>query len=160
MAATAGRNREKHNRPMSHAYTLTLFHVVFSTKERRNEIRDPAKLWAYVAGTGRKLGYEPLAVGGTENHLHVLLRLPAHVPPAEATQKVKANSSRWLREHGAWAGWQQGYGAFSVSPSNVDAVRRYIQNQPEHHRRRSFEQEFITLLARSGIAFNQCEVFE
>jgi putative transposase len=145
---------------MAHSYSSTLFHVVFSTKERRALIHEPAKLWAYVAGTARKLSYEPLAVGGTENHLHLLLRLPAQIPVAEAAQKLKANSSRWLKENGSWLGWQQGYGAFSVSPSNVDVVRRYIQNQPEHHRRRSFEEEFLALLLRSGIAFEKAEVFE
>jgi len=145
---------------MGHTYASTLFHVVFSTKERRHAIDQPAKLWPYVAGTARKLGYEPLAIGGTENHLHMLLRLPAHIAVSDAAQKLKANSSRWLGENGSWCGWQHGYGAFSVSPSNVDAVRRYIQNQPEHHRRRNFEEEFLALLVRSGITFNKAEVFE
>jgi putative transposase len=145
---------------MAHTYSSILFHVVFATKERRALIHEPVKLWAYVAGTARKLGYEPLAVGGTENHLHLLLRLPAHIAVAEAAQKLKANSSRWLKENGSWLGWQQGYGAFSVSRSNLDAVRRYVQNQPEHHRRRSFEEEFIALLVRSGITFEKAEVFE
>ena len=145
---------------MGHTYTATLFHMVFSTKERRDVIAEPEKLWAYVAGTARKLEYEPLAVGGTQNHLHLLLRMPAHIPAAEAAQKLKANSSRWLGENGAWCGWQQGYGAFSVSPSNLDAVRRYIQNQPEHHRRRSFAEEFVVLLTRSGITFNKAEILE
>ena len=140
---------------MAHSYSSILFHIVFATKERRALIHEPAKLWAYVAGTARKLGYEALAVGGTENHLHLLLRLPAHIAVAEAAQKLKANSSRWLKENGSWLGWQQGYGAFSVSPSNVDAVRRYVQNQPEHHRRRSFEEELLALLMRSGIAFEK-----
>jgi len=160
MSDTAGHRAGNHNCEMGHTYTSTLFHIVFSTKERRSAIKEPAKLWAYVAGTARKLGYEPLAVGGTENHLHMLLRLPAHVAAAEAAQKLKANSSRWLGESGLWLGWQQGYGAFSVSPSNVDAVRRYIQNQPEHHRRHSFEEEFVALLARSGVTFDKAELFE
>jgi len=145
---------------MGHAYTSTFFHVVFSTKERRAVITEPEKLWAYIAGTARNLDYEPLAIGGTENHLHLLVRLPAHVPVADAAQKLKANSSRWLGENGTWFGWQHGYAAFSVSPSNVDGVRRYIQNQPEHHRRRSFDEEFVALLSRSGIAFERAEVFE
>ena len=145
---------------MGHTYTSTLFHVVFSTKERRAVIAEPAKLWAYVAGTARNLDYEPLAIGGTDNHLHLLLRLPAHVSVADAAQKLKANSSRWLGENGMWFGWQHGYGAFSVSPSNVDAVKRYVQNQPEHHRRRSFEDEFMALLAKSGIMFDKAAVFE
>jgi REP element-mobilizing transposase RayT len=145
---------------MAHTYSAILLHVVFSTKERRSLIQEPPKLWAYVAGIARNLAFEPLAVGGTENHLHLLLRLPTSVSVAEAAQKLKANSSRWLKENGSWLGWQEGYGVFTVSPSNVDAVRRYIQNQPEHHRRSSFEEEFLGLLVRSGIAFEKAEVFE
>jgi len=90
----------------------------------------------------------------------VLVRLPSHVPVSEAAQKLKSNSSRWLRQTGPWPGWQEGYGAFSVSASNVDAVRLYIQNQPEHHRRHSFEDEFLALLTKSGVAFNKAEVFD
>jgi len=144
---------------MSHTYASTLFHIVFSTKERQSAIFDPAKLWAYVAGVARNLNYEALAIGGTENHIHLLVRIPSHVAISEAVQKLKSNSSRWLRENGRWLGWQEGYGAFSVSVSKADAVRRYIQNQPEHHRRRSFEDEFVTLLNKSGIAFDRSEVF-
>ena len=145
---------------MAHTYSSTLFHIVFSTKERRAAIKEPAKLWAYVAGIARNIGYEAHAIGGTENHIHILLHLPAHVPVAEAAQKLKSNSSRWLRERGSWSGWQEGYGAFSESPSNVDAVRHYIQNQPEHHRRHTFEEEFLALLEKSGVAFNKTDLFQ
>lgn len=145
---------------MSHTYSSTLFHLVFSTKERRSLIKDPPKLWAYVAGIARNLDCEPIAIGGTENHLHALVRLPTDMTVAEVAQKLKSNSSRWLKEHGSWLGWQQGYGVFSVSPSNLDAVRRYVLNQLEHHKRYSFEQEFLTLLVRSGIAFDKAAVFE
>jgi putative transposase len=144
MSTTAWNRYRRDTEHMAHSYSSILFHVVFSTKERR----------------ALMLNYEPLAVGGTQNHLHLLVRLPAQIPVAEAAQKLKANSSRWLKENGSWLGWQQGYGAFSVSPSNVDAVRRYIQNQPEHHRRRSFEEEFLALLVRSEITFEKAEVFE
>jgi REP element-mobilizing transposase RayT len=144
---------------MSHTYTATLFHIVFSTKERQPTIVEPAKLWAYLAGVARNLNYEALAIGGTQDHVHVLCRLPGDVPVSQAAQKLKSNSSRWLRENGSWLGWQEGYGAFSVSASNVDAVRHYVQNQAEHHRRRSFEEEFVALLDKSGIAFNRAEIF-
>ena len=144
---------------MSHTYTSTLFHVVFSTKERRSAIAKPEKLWAYLAGVARNLGYEALAIGGTQNHVHVLCRLSGDVSVSQAVQKLKSNSSRWLRENGPWIGWQEGYGAFSVSASNADAVRRYIQNQADHHRRRSFEEELAVLLAKSGIAFDRTEIF-
>jgi putative transposase len=118
---------------MSHTYTATLFHIVFSTKERQTTIVEPAKLWAYLAGVARNLNYEALAIGGTQDHVHVLCRLPGDVPVSQAAQKLKSNSLRWLRENGSWPGWQEGYGSFSVSASKVDAVRHYIQNQAEHH---------------------------
>ncbi|MFZ0912552.1 MAG: IS200/IS605 family transposase [Candidatus Korobacteraceae bacterium] len=144
---------------MGHTYTSTLFHIVFSTKERQPAIAEPAKLWTYMAGVARNLDYEAFAIGGTQNHVHLLVRLPSDVSVSQAVQKLKSNSSRWLRENGRWLGWQEGYGAFSVSASNVDAVRHYIQNQAEHHRRRSFEDEFVALLDKSGIAFNRAEIF-
>ncbi len=144
---------------MSHTYTSNLFHIVFSTKERRPAIAEPAKLWPYLAGVARNLNYEPLAIGGTENHVHALLRIPTNAALSEVVQKLKSNSSRWLRENGRWLGWQEGYGAFSVSASNLEAVRRYIQSQPEHHRRGTFEDEFVALLAKSGVAFDRSEVF-
>jgi putative transposase len=144
---------------MGHTYTSTLFHIVFSTKERQPAIAEPAKLWTYMAGVARNLDYEAFAIGGTQNHVHLLVRLPSDVSVSQAVQKLKSNSSRWLRENGSWFGWQEGYGAFSVSASNVDAVRHYIQNQAEHHRRRSFEDEFVDLLAKSGVAFNRAEIF-
>ena len=144
---------------MAHTYTSNLFHIVFSTKERLPAIPEPAKLWAYLAGVARNLNYGPLTIGGTQDHVHVLLRIPTNVPLSEAVQKLKSNSSRWLRENGRWLGWQDGYGAFSVSASNLETVWRYILNQPKHHRRRSFEDEFVSLLAKSGIAFNRSEVF-
>jgi REP element-mobilizing transposase RayT len=144
---------------MGHTYTSTLFHIVFSTKERQPVIAEPAKLWAYMAGVARNLDYEAFAIGGTQNHVHLLVRLPSDVSVSQAVQKLKSNSSRWLRENGSWFGWQQGYGAFSVSASNADAVRHYIQNQAEHHRRRSFEDEFVALLENSGLTFNRAEIF-
>ena len=149
-----------HDGGVPHTYSSTLFHIVFSTKERRSQIKQPDKLWAYVAGIARNLNCEPLAVGGTENHLHLLLRTPTNIAVAEVAQKVKANSSRWLKENGSWLGWQQGYGVFSVSALNMDVVRRYIRNQAEHHKRYSFEEEFTAMLVKSGIKFEKAEVFE
>ena len=145
---------------MGHTYTSTLFHIVFSTKERQPSIAEPAKLWAYLAGIARNLQYKSVTVGGIDNHVHVLLQLPANVSVSEAVRNLKSNSSRWLGESGPWSGWQEGYGAFSVSASNQDAVRRYIQNQPTHHRQRSFEDEFAAMVARAGVDFNRTEMFD
>jgi REP element-mobilizing transposase RayT len=140
---------------MSHAYSGTCLHIVFSSKERRDSI--PAnleeKLWAYLFGICRNLKIPMMAVGGTCNHVHILISLPATVGLSDAIKELKANSSRWLGEHGVDFQWQKGYGAFSVSPSNLDVVQQYIRNQEEHHRKRTFDEEFSRSYRKSGISF-------
>ena len=147
---------------LSHTYTSNLVHCVFSTKARRDLI--PAglqdKLWAYLIGIARNLKIATLAVGGTANHLHLLIGLPAKMTLADAVGKLKANSSRWMGEHGIEFAWQKGYGAFSVSPSMVGTVQSYVRNQAEHHKKRNFEEEFLALLRKSGVAFDAERVFD
>jgi REP element-mobilizing transposase RayT len=144
-----------------HTYNANFVHCVFSTKNRKDLI--PAELLeslcAYFVGISNHLKIKTLAIGGTENHIHLLLGLPPTITVAEAVQKLKANSSRWLGEHGIDFQWQQGYGAFSVSPSSVAVVQKYIRNQKEHHRRRSFEEEFRAMLDKSGIAYETEKLF-
>lgn len=129
---------------MAHTYNANFVHLIFSTKNRRDTI--PAELeeqlWAYLLGITNNLKIRLLAAGGTANHVHLLLGIPPTMGVAEAVQKLKANSSRWLGEHGIAFQWQEGYGAFSVSPSLLNTVQTYIRNQPEHHRKRNFEEEF------------------
>ena len=100
-----------------------------------------------------------LAVGGTENHVHVLLHLPPKLVLAKGVALLKANSSKWMGEQGKDLSWQEGYGAFSVSSSNLDQVTRYIQNQEAHHRKTSFEDEFRALLRRHGVEYDPKYVF-
>ena len=85
--------------------------------------------------------------------------MPSDIPVAKAVQTFKANSSRWMGEHGFRFAWQEGYGAFSVSASNLRRVKDYIKHQPEHYAKRSFEDEFIALLRKSGVAYDPIEVF-
>ena len=92
-----------------------------------------------------------LAVGGTEDHIHLLLHLPPKLALAKAVLLLKANSSKWMGEAGREFSWQEGYGAFSVSASNLDSVIGYIQNQEKHHRKFTFEEEFRAILRRHGI---------
>ncbi|MBA3913288.1 MAG: IS200/IS605 family transposase [Acidobacteriales bacterium] len=128
---------------MSNKVVAIYVHCIFSTKERR-EIIPPSlhpRLWAFLGGIGRNLGIAVLAAGGTSNHVHLLLSVPSTVTIAEAVQKLKANSSRWLGEQDVRSGWQEGYGAFSVSASQIECVKTYIANQGEHHRRRDFGEE-------------------
>ena len=136
---------------MPHALTSNLVHCVFSTKDRANTIPDPDALARYAAGVAREKHIPLLIAGGTENHLHVLIALPAATPLAKAVQELKGNSSRWLNQHGPSFAWQEGYGAFSVSVSNKRAVMGYIAEQCRHHQRRSFEQEFAAMLRKSEI---------
>jgi REP element-mobilizing transposase RayT len=146
---------------MSHTHAANFVHCVFSTKERRDlipsELREP--LYAYLIGIANKLGLKILAAGGTMNHVHLLIGLPPALTLSEAMQKLKANSSRWLGENGVPFEWQKGYGAFSVSPSLLPTVQRYIRNQPEHHRKRSFEEELLALLKKSGVAYDAERLF-
>jgi putative transposase len=146
---------------MSHTHAANFVHCVFSTKERRNLIPTELqeRLYAYLIGIAGNLGFRILAAGGTSNHVHLLVGLPASLTLAEIVQKLKANSSRWLGENGVRFEWQKGYGAFSVSPSLLTTVQAYIRNQDQHHRRRSFEEEFRALLEKSGIAYDAERLF-
>ena len=147
---------------MPHSYSCNWQHIVFSTKERKNLILPElqTKLWPYLAGIAKNHGMNPFAINGVENHMHVLLTIPATKDVAKAVQELKANSSRWMREHVSRFQWQEGYGAFSVSRSSVDAVAKYIARQQEHHRRKTFEQEFIALLEKHGVQYDPKYVFD
>lgn len=146
---------------MAHKFPNILVHLVFSTKERANLI--PAELLPrlakYFAGIGRNHGIPVLAVAGISNHVHLLIALPSDMSPAKAVQILKANSSRWIRQHGIAFTWQEGYGAFSVSSSNKAAVVNYIEHQAEHHHGRSYEAEFETMIRKSGMRFDAEEAF-
>ena len=131
--------------------------AVFSTKKRRNLIATEMQpeLWAFVGGIARKNGFKALIVGGTENHVHLLLSLPATMPLAKAMQLVKGASSRWMNEkHGRGFAWQEGYGAFTVGISQKDHTIEYIRTQAEHHRKRSFEEEFVAFLKKHGVEYD------
>jgi putative transposase len=143
---------------MSHTYTSELFHVVFSTKERRRSIAPDMqdRLWAFLGGIARRNGFKAMAVGGTDNHVHMLLSIPATMPLATAMQLLKGGSSKWLNETivDPHFEWQQGYGAFSVSVSHQRQTIGYINSQAEHHRTRNFEDEFISFLKKHEIDYD------
>ena len=146
---------------MAHTFSRTYVHVIFSTKHRRKtiarEVQD--RLWAYLAGIGKTHDMITLAVGGTEEHVHILLHLPPKLALAKAVLLLKANSSKWMSERGTEFSWQEGYGAFSVSSSNLDAVIRYIRNQEAHHRKISFEEEYRAILRRHRVEYDPRYVF-
>ena len=143
---------------MAHTCASNFIHCIFSTKNRKPLI--PAErvtgLYSYLGGIARGEGLTLIAAGGTANHVHLLFALPAACPLAAAVQKLKGSSSRWM---GPGFAWQEGYGAFSVSPSHVSVVKRYIGGQEEHHRKRSFEEEFLALLRNCGIPYDDRYVF-
>jgi putative transposase len=146
---------------MSHTYTTNIVHCVFSTKERAPLIPTDRqeKLWAYLLGIASNMKLKILAIGGINDHVHLLISLPPTRKLAKVMCDLKANSSKWLNETGVRFAWQEGYGAFSVSPSRIADVQRYIRNQAEHHKKRNFEQEFIDLLKKSGTPFEGKYVF-
>ncbi len=143
---------------MSHTYVSGLVHCVFSTKLRRNLIAGErqAQLWSYLGGIARKNGLKAIAIGGTENHIHILLSLPATMPLAKALQLLKGGSSKWMNETGAEDfAWQEGYGAFTVGISQQTGTVAYINRQAEHHKKRNFEDEFLAILKKHGIEYDQ-----
>jgi putative transposase len=148
---------ERKHMPSTH---LSLhYHVVFSTKERRAWI-EPAwkeRLHEFLGGTVKTLGGFPESIGGTLDHVHLLFGLKATHRMADAIREIKSASSGWVHHDLKCPifSWQDGYGAFTVSASLRATVKRYIQNQVEHHRRRSFQEEYRELLERSGVTFDE-----
>lgn len=140
---------------MAHTFSKNYLHVIFSTKGRRKIIEKEfqPRLWAYLAGIAKNHGINMLAAGGTEDHVHLLFHLPPKLALAKAVLLLKANSSTWMNEATEFS-WQEGYGAFSVSSSNIGAVIRYVQNQEKHHRKLTSDQEFRAILRRHGIEFD------
>jgi len=114
---------------MSRSYVLNYVHCIFSTKRRAQLIRDPEPLWAYLRGVARNRGFDILAVGGTNNHVHALLSVPAGLHLVDLVRDLKANSSRFMKTQVQGFSWQDGYAAMSVSPSQVETVKRYIARQ-------------------------------
>jgi len=149
---------------MGSTLTNLLYHVVFSTKHRSPLITDTLQpdLYAYIGGIIRGEGGYLLEVGGIADHVHLLARFPPTVAVAGMLKVAKAKSSGWVnseRPTGSRFGWQDGYAAFSVSASLIEVVRRYIRNQEAHHRKQSFMQEFIILLDKHGVEYDERYVF-
>ncbi|MFL6335486.1 MAG: IS200/IS605 family transposase [Pyrinomonadaceae bacterium] len=144
---------------MANTYTSLYYHVVFSTKNRamciNREIE--GRVWAYVGGVARKHGITALQVGGYEDHIHALIVAPPSLAPSRAVQFLKGETSRWIHEEFSdlrGFAWQDGYGAFTVSKSNLPEVARYIRTQREHHRKRTFQEEYLEFLRRHGIEYD------
>lgn len=149
---------------MAHTFANLLTHVIFSTKDRQPFVTPELKpdLLAYLGGIVRNLHGKLIESNARPDHVHCLLSLPPTLAVAEALRLLKANSSLWIHEtrRRPAFGWQTGYGAFSVSLSNVPAVLRYIRNQDQHHRKVSFQEEFISFLKHNGISYDERYIWE
>ena len=150
---------------MPQSLAKNLIHLVFSTKHRQpwlpDEVREP--LFAYQAGIFRQWESPALIIDGVEDHVHALFLLSKNHALKKIVEEVKKGSSKWMKTDGTKNGdfhWQNGYGAFSVSESNVADVRRYIENQREHHRKMTFQDEFRALLTRHRVEFDERYVWD
>lgn len=140
-------------------------HLIFSTKKREylllNRVRD--ELHAYMATVLQNLGCPPVLINSTQDHGHVLFELARTVAVSQAVEDVKKFSSKWIKSQGAdfmGFAWQTGYAAFSVSESNVTSVRDYVANQEEHHRQKSFQDEYRAFLDRHGVVWDEKYVWD
>ncbi len=144
---------------MASTLTNLLYHIVFSTKGRAPLISDDIKepLYKYMAGIIRNQGGKTIEIGGMPDHVHCLARFPARKSVSEMLRAIKSDSSSWVNQEkpSDRFAWQTGYGAFTVSQSQVENVAHYIRTQEEHHRERSFQTEFLNLLKKHDVEFDE-----
>ncbi len=150
---------------MGHSFTSNLYHCAFSTEGRRPYIVESlqSRLWPFMGGIARENGMTAKAIGGVEDHVHVLLSLPSTMAIAKAMQLIKGASSKWvhdtLPEHRGF-GWQEGYGAFSLGISQVNRTVAYIESQAEHHRKQTFQEEFLAFLKKHNIQYDERYIWD
>lgn len=145
---------------MANTYTSLFYHIVFSTKERVPCIQ-PAieqRVWEYIGGVARAHKMTALQVGGVGDHIHALIMASPSIAPSKIAQYLKADSSKWIHETFASLAdfaWQEGYGAFTVSKSARQTVINYIQTQREHHKKRTFQEEYLEFLQRHDVEYDE-----
>ncbi|QDS92865.1 Transposase IS200 like protein [Roseimaritima multifibrata] len=142
-----------------------LLHVIFSTKYRKRYLAEhwQDELFGYIGGAVKDHKGSLLKAGGIEDHVHLLLRIHPEFAISKTLQLIKTNSSKWINEQRKIRGkfhWQRGYGAFSVSQSMADTVRKYIANQKEHHQQQTFETEYLECLKKHEIEYDPRYVFD
>ena len=150
---------------MAHTFTNLLTHIVFSTKGREPwlSVTIKPRLLAYLGGIFREMDGKALLVNGPADHVHIVASLPATAALSDIMRTVKANSSGWVHETfpaAAGFAWQTGYGAFSVSQSQVEAVLAYVAKQEEHHRHMTFQEEYVSLLKKHNIPYDERYLWE
>ena len=145
---------------MANTYTSFHYHFTFSTKNREPWIVPTieARVWAYIGGIARKHKMIAIQIGGVDDHIHALVLALPTLAPSQIAQFLKGESSKWIHEEFAKLRafeWQDGYGGFSVSRSSVPGVIEYIRNQREHHRKKSFQEEYLELLKKHEIEYDE-----
>ena len=145
---------------MANTFTCLQYHVVFSTKHREPWLHADIqeRVWAYLGGIARQNGLKPLRIGGVDDHIHMLLGMPPTVAVSEALKRVKGGSTGWIKQNipGCRSfGWQDGYGAFTLSKSQESEVKDYICNQRNHHRVKTFQEEYRALLDRHELKYDE-----
>ena len=150
---------------MPQSLSLVIIHVIFSTKERHPFLAADTrpKLHAYLATVARNFGCEAYRVGGVADHVHLAIRLSRTVTIADLVQELKTASSKWAKTQSpdlAAFSWQRGYGCFSVGPTDVDALRAYIDDQENHHRTRTFRDELRMFLKKYGVEYDEAYVWD
>lgn len=150
---------------MGQSLVQNYIHLVFSTKHRQPLIHPPveAELHAYLGGICKQLECPPIQVGGYTDHIHLLCMLSKKLALMKLVEEVKSHSSKWIKTKGDNYKnfyWQDGYGAFSVNPAQVDTVTRYIMNQHEHHRAKTFQDEYRVFLSKYGVAYDERYVWD
>ncbi len=151
---------------MAQSLAKILLHTVFSTKDRRPFLREPAlraEMHSYLGGILTHLDCQPVLVGGIEDHVHLLASLSRTCQVAEMVKELKRGSSLWIKERCpalADFAWQNGYGVFSVGFSQIESVKQYITDQDQHHRKHTFQDEFRRLLQRYQVAYDERYVWD
>lgn len=145
---------------MSHTYYQLLYHLVWSTKERQSliTIDFQRNLYEYMAGVFRSLKCYCILIGGMPDHVHVCIEIPPTLNISNIMRSVKVSTSKWVRQNcsvGRDFEWQEGYGAFSVSASNKNTLIQYIKNQEKHHKKYNFKEEFLLLLEKHGVQYEE-----
>jgi REP element-mobilizing transposase RayT len=151
---------------MSSTLSNLTYHIVFSTKYREPLITPQLRevLYPYIGGVVRNKGGALIRIGGVADHLHLVAKLRPDIALSDMVRVVKANSSKWVNEQESGSGgrfaWQAGYGAFSVSPSQLAALTVYVERQEEHHRVRPFQEEYVAILQKHGVEYDERYLFD
>jgi REP element-mobilizing transposase RayT len=157
------RAQAKNNMPQS--LSKVYVHITFSTKNREKRIDEKIEkqLFEYIGGICKQMECNPIKVGGHQDHIHILCLLSRKVAQMTLLENIKKSSSKWIKTQGEeYSGfyWQNGYGIFSVNPTEINVVERYIANQKEHHKKKSFQEEYRAFLKKYNIEFDERYVWD